>query len=134
MVIGVGEQRNEIFLYRLLQLSSLVAYSVRPKDSFDLWHARLGHPSSFVVNKFIGTSSLNTKNYTICLHVKQTMDVFHLSKKNASETFDLIRCDLWSLYNVVSTCEEKYFLTILDDCFDLCGSICLSKTEKLLIF
>lgn len=49
-------QRNEIFFYKHLQLSSLYAYSSIIYHLSILWHVRLGHPSDFVVNKFLGFS------------------------------------------------------------------------------
>lgn len=51
---------------------------------FDLWHVRLGQPSTFVVNKILRQSSLSVSRSNepciICLHAKQTRDIFPLSK------------------------------------------------------
>lgn len=60
--IGMGEWRNEIFIYGLLQLSSLFSYSANSTDSYDLWHGRLGHPSHFVLNEYLGQSQINVSS------------------------------------------------------------------------
>lgn len=58
MPIEVGDQKNEIFLYRPLNLSSLFDRSAQFFYSNSLWHKRLGHPSNFVVEKLLGHSTL----------------------------------------------------------------------------
>lgn len=50
----------------------------------------------------------------ICIHAKQTRDVF-FSNDKASDSFDLIDCDIWDPYPVFTSSGAHYFLTIVDD-------------------
>lgn len=52
-LIEVGEQTNEIFLYRPLNLPSLSAGSAHSSCSRILWHMRLGYCSNLVVDKLL---------------------------------------------------------------------------------
>ncbi|CAH9056431.1 unnamed protein product [Cuscuta europaea] len=46
---------------------------------------------------------------------KQTRDGFVTSSARAVELFELIHCDIWGPYRVVSSCGARYFLTVVDD-------------------
>lgn len=54
-LIGVDKEKNKIFVYIPLKLSSF-SLSTTLSTSTNLWHVRLGHPSDFVVNKLLGHS------------------------------------------------------------------------------
>lgn len=73
MSIGVGERKNEIYLYRPLELSSF-AGSVQVSGSSNLWNKRLGYPLNFVIRKLLGLSPLkhdsNNKLCSVCLCAK----------------------------------------------------------------
>lgn len=60
--IGVGEQRNEVFVYKSLKMPPLYTCSTKASDSRKLWHIQLGHPSNLVVDKLLGHSSLQASN------------------------------------------------------------------------
>lgn len=89
-------------------------------DSWELWHRRMGHPSSRVISYL--SSQLNVGRQMspeivcdICLRAKKTRDSFHDSHNKAAGIFDLIHCDIWGAYRTLSTSGAAYFLTIVDD-------------------
>lgn len=71
-----------------------------------LWHRRLRHPSIRVIDSpsssprlALGRDSLSTDApCEVCLHAKQTRDVFPLSDNKAASLFFLIHCDFWEPY------------------------------------
>ncbi|CAH9113677.1 unnamed protein product, partial [Cuscuta epithymum] len=104
MPIGVGERRGGFTFsgvwikHERMQGSS---------DSRDLWHSRLGHPSMKVLrllgslNKPLLNSDQN-KICDACMRGKQTRDSFDVSNARAVEPFELIHCDVWGPYRVLS--------------------------------
>ncbi|CAH9100668.1 unnamed protein product [Cuscuta europaea] len=118
MPIGVGERRGGVYFFRGLDQAQ--AHAVESSDSGDLWHSRLGHPSIKVM-RLLGYSnktlldSVGNKICDACMRGKQTRDKFVVSRARAVEPFELIHCDVWGPYRVLSTCGARYFLTVVDD-------------------
>nr|KYP63760.1 Retrovirus-related Pol polyprotein from transposon TNT 1-94 [Cajanus cajan] len=117
MLIGVGEQRDGLYFFKGIR--SEKAHKANGTCELNLWHQRMGHPS-FKVTKLASNmrcdnSILKNKPCDVCLRAKQTRDVFPLSTNNASDSFELIHCDLWGPYRTPSSCGASYFLTIMDD-------------------
>ncbi|XP_074306218.1 uncharacterized protein LOC141641459 [Silene latifolia] len=115
--IGAGELRDGLFWIHAGE-KPLAVHTVSGRETFDLWHRRLGHPSHKVVRTIPSFSSLISNKDTVCdaSHLaKQHRDSFVLNNKRASDLFDLIHCDLWGPYRTASSCGAKYFLTIVDD-------------------
>ncbi|CAH9079545.1 unnamed protein product [Cuscuta epithymum] len=84
----------------------------------ELWHQRLGHPSSQVIEKLAPVSGLkHTRGLPcdVCFRAKQTRDSFPTSLNKTHEPFELVHCDLWGPYNTPSSCGARHFLTIVDD-------------------
>ncbi|GKC91697.1 retrovirus-related pol polyprotein from transposon TNT 1-94, partial [Tanacetum coccineum] len=120
MVIGVGEQREGLFF--LKGVAPVRAYKISGIGNYDLWHQRMGHPSSKIIDllpKFNNCTStdnsLKNKACDICFRSKQTRESFTLSDNKATGCFELIHCDLWGPYRTSSSCSARYFLTIVDD-------------------
>ncbi|KAH9689130.1 retrovirus-related pol polyprotein from transposon RE1 [Citrus sinensis] len=117
MLIGAGEQREGLYYFR--DIGSAAALSSVTNRACDLWHRRLGHPSSKVVQllPFIDSASClsSFQNCDVCFRAKQCHDKFVLSNNKASDIFELIHCDLWGPYRTTSSCGAHYFLTIVDD-------------------
>ena len=88
--------------------------------SIDLWHKQLSHPSLQITKLVLEVSvreqktRLN-KSCDVCQRAKQTRDKFLVSENNAKPIFELIHCDLWGSYRIVSSSGASYFLTIVDD-------------------
>ncbi|CAH9098362.1 unnamed protein product, partial [Cuscuta epithymum] len=98
-LIGMGEGRNGLFYLR----DDSFARALTVKDEshnkvVDLWHQRLGHPSSQVIEKLAPMSGL--KNFgvlpcDVCFRARQTRTSFPNSSSRSSGIFELIHCDLW---------------------------------------
>lgn len=119
MVMGAGEECGGVYVLRGV-IGAKSHKAVNNSGSWDLWHRRLGHPSSRVISYLSSTLNIgkqeNSENICdICLRAKQTRDCFHESANKAAGIFDLIHCDLWGAYRVLSTSGAAYFLTIVDD-------------------
>ncbi|CAH9093344.1 unnamed protein product [Cuscuta epithymum] len=116
--IGVGERRGGVYFFRGLDQAR--AYAVGSSDSGDLWHSRLGHPSIKVLRSLghlnkMSLNSVQNKVCDACMRGKQTRDSFIVSSGRAVEPFELIHCDIWGPYRVLSSCGARYFLTVVDD-------------------
>jgi len=118
MVIGAGELREG--LYYLRGRATVATVQTGNEKSFNLWHKRLGHPSSKVLELVpnVGAgkiSSLRNQVCDVCLRAKQTRDKFPTSDNKTLESFQLIHCYLWGPYRTTALCGARYFLTIVDD-------------------
>ncbi|GJS02103.1 ribonuclease H-like domain-containing protein [Tanacetum coccineum] len=86
---------------------------------FELWHCRLGHLANqvlFILGKQLGFSkSDHISSYDICHKAKHTREPFPLSDHKSKFVGDIIHCDVWGLYRVVSKDRFKYFLSLVDD-------------------
>jgi len=52
----------------------------------------------------------------ICVCVQNKVKLIFLAcRSKVNDLFDLVHCDIWTLYKVVSSCGAHYFLTIVDD-------------------
>ncbi|CAH9139697.1 unnamed protein product, partial [Cuscuta epithymum] len=98
MLIGVGERRGGV--YYLCGAESVQASHVAGGTG-ELWHKRMGHPSSRVIqllsvgqNKVAVRSDFN-KSCDICARAKQTREIFNPSLNRALRIFELIHCDVW---------------------------------------
>ena len=82
MLIGAGEQRER--LYFLKGLAPIRAYKTTSIASYELWHRRMGHPSSRVVDLIYEVDSVGrndgvkNKFCDICFRTQQTREVFFL--------------------------------------------------------
>ncbi|XP_055961065.1 uncharacterized protein LOC130015294 [Mercurialis annua] len=89
-----------------------------PIDSSQLWHFRLGHPSTPRLKL------LQASNPNITLPVNNHCDICHLAKQRklpfpTSDTivkniFDVISVDIWGPFRTVSHNGHRYFLSIVD--------------------
>ena len=83
-VIGVGEQCEG--LYFLKGAASVHAFKMNGVTSFELWHRRMGHPSSKVLG-LIPEVVCNNKNENkvcdVCFRAKQTREMFSSSENKA---------------------------------------------------
>ncbi|GJY13199.1 putative RNA-directed DNA polymerase [Tanacetum coccineum] len=85
----------------------------------ELWHCRLGHPADQVLSILGKKLGFSKKGHMspcdICHKAKQTREPFPLSDHKSKSVSDIIHCDVWGPYRVVSKDGFKYFLTIVDD-------------------
>jgi hypothetical protein len=127
--IGLGRKKNGLYF---LQVSAdAVPYSPFPLIAahtavnntpvFDVWHHRLGHPSLsrlFLLKNVISDLVMPSANEhcKVCHISKQKRLPFHTAVHFADLPFDLIHCDIWGPYHVPTIDQQRYFLTIVDDC------------------
>jgi len=117
--IGVREVIGGIFHHKRAPEFEVQVNAV---DTRNLWHKRLGHPSSQVFNIASSSLSINgsfeNKSKEPCdvlFRAKQTCCQLYDSESNASKVFGLTHCDIWGAYGTPSLCVAHYFLTIVDD-------------------
>ncbi|KAL6333340.1 hypothetical protein AAG906_028525 [Vitis piasezkii] len=119
ILIGAGEQREG--LYFLKGVAPIRAYKTTSIAFYELWHRRMGHPSSRVVDVIYEVDSVGrndgvkNKFCDICFRAQQTREVFFSSDNKAKECFDLIHCDLWGAYRVLASCGEDEDLYMQND-------------------
>lgn len=86
------------------------------------WHSRLGHPSTKVLHSlhshlYIDTSASDNKTPCyVCSLAKQRRLPFVSHHTVTTCAFELIYCDIWGSYHVPTHNNQKYFLTLVDDC------------------
>ena len=124
MKIGIIEARHG--LYHLIpdQLTTKTICStvVHPKCNIlpiDLWHFRMGHPSTERLQcmKSYYPILSNDKSFTCntCHYAKHKKLPFPSSISHASHVFDLLHMDIWGPCSKPSMHGHKYFLTIVDN-------------------
>ena len=96
--IGVGKQQQGV---RFFKDDLLAKVQVNSAISYNLWHRRMGHPSS---QTLLSLSNNISDNFTrinksdlcdVCLRAKQTRVPFSTSSNKASKPFELVHHDIW---------------------------------------
>ncbi|KAG7553171.1 Reverse transcriptase RNA-dependent DNA polymerase [Arabidopsis thaliana x Arabidopsis arenosa] len=118
MLIGAGEEQNGLYFFR--EVKAVGAVSLHVAVTVDIWHRRLGHPSSQVISLIPGIHvsrgrEVSSSVCEVCFRAKQTRDCFPTSINKTTEIFQLIHCDVWGPYRTPSSSGARYFLTIVDD-------------------
>ncbi|KAL1192817.1 Retrovirus-related Pol polyprotein from transposon TNT 1-94 [Cardamine amara subsp. amara] len=116
ILIGAGKQCNGLYFFRGVAVAAAMQGS--NLESMEVWHCRLGHPSSKALKllQFSDfSSSFDSKKCDVCIRAKQTKESFPLSMNKSSSIFEMVHCDLWSPYRTPAICGSRYFLTIVDD-------------------
>ena len=88
--------------------------------SLALWHAQLGHASSFRVQQLasrglLGSVSIENFDCISCQLGKQLALPFNTSESISTNIFDLIHSDVWRLFSVSSIGGSRYFVVFVDD-------------------
>lgn len=118
-MIGKGNKIEGLFV--LQNLLPDTAASVN-QIGFQIWHRRLGHPSMPVIKSLESvlpmnfTGSSTTVPCHICHLAKQKRIPFVSSSVKSLHAFDLIHCDIWGPYHVPTYNNQRFFLTLVDDC------------------
>jgi hypothetical protein len=125
----LARRKHELYILQLTDSSprlsipcstSLALNSNANKDGFDVWHHRLGHPStsrlqllSHVINNLAAPSV--PQHCNICNLSKMKRLPFPTSVHVSISPFDLIHCDIWGPFHIPTVNNQRYFLTIVDD-------------------
>ncbi|KAK3009463.1 hypothetical protein RJ639_013409 [Escallonia herrerae] len=114
--IGLGKIHQGVFVFQPLSTTTVAA--VYESESYELWHRRMGHPSSqpliHLPTVLVVSSSLKTI-CDVCCRAKHNRTVFPDSTSRAMDIFGLVHCDIWGPYRVSTISGAKYFLIIVDD-------------------
>ncbi|KAL0303104.1 UNVERIFIED_CONTAM: Retrovirus-related Pol polyprotein from transposon RE2 [Sesamum radiatum] len=83
----------------------------------NLWHRRLGHTSTLVLNHldFLKDVKTSLNICEVCPLAKQHRLDFPVSSTKTSNIFDLVHMDIWGPYNQHSLSQCTYMLTLVDD-------------------
>ena len=137
--IGLGREQNGLYLLENIftnkDLSHIPAlpFCHSVCSQLDLWHFKLGHPSSGkleFLNKIAPFVQCNKNAHCdVCPIAKQKRLPFFSSNNIFALPFDLVHCDLWSPFYIPTVEGYKYFLTIVDD-FSRCTWIYLLKSKS----
>ncbi|KAL4387508.1 hypothetical protein GQ457_09G027200 [Hibiscus cannabinus] len=111
MMIGAGEQRGELYYFHTM--TTTTAMKMSGQSTFDMWHKRLGHLSSKVVELIpnVGlnkNSNLWNKTCEVCHRAKQTRDSFPVSRDKSSDIFQLI-------HSITTDIEPRTFVEAMKD-------------------
>lgn len=87
---------------------------------YTMWHYRLGHPHNEALKAALAHCKIPVPNKTVdnfcsaCCLGKVHRVPSHTSTSVYSVPFELLYCDLWGLAPLVSSCDYRYMLTIVD--------------------
>ncbi|KAL9293163.1 putative RNA-directed DNA polymerase [Arabidopsis thaliana] len=132
-LIGAGEQENGLYFLRGVGVAAVV-HSM-DSSSMEVWHSRLGHPSSKAMDmlKFLDFSTkFDSKACEVCLRAKQTRESFPLSYNKTNVAFELIHCDLWVLIVHLPFVALNTFSPYLTTIREQSGFTCYIPNKKLL--
>lgn len=81
MLIGAGKQLNGLYFFRGMEAVAAIQGLANPPA--EIWHRRLGHPSSKTLEKMaisdLSSSAFDSKICDICIRAKKTRDSFSSS-------------------------------------------------------
>ena len=99
------------------KISDNIVYNSVTLNSTQLWHSRLGHPSTFILNKvpLVTPNSVTFDACDICHYFKQHRLAFPHSTFQSTCVFELIHLDVWGPYRQATHNNYSYFLTVVDD-------------------
>ena len=82
----------------------------------ELWHCRLGHPSSQHMGKIQGLPCKAPNTIcSICPQAKQHRNSFSFSNSVTTKPFELLHVDIWGPYRIPTYDGFRLFLSIVDD-------------------
>lgn len=84
---------------------------------------------SALMNQIVGLHSLNKDACDVCYMSKQHRQSFPTSSIQINAPFELIHCDLWRPYTVVTAESLSFFPTIVDD-YIRCTWVYLLKSKS----
>ncbi|KAK4388552.1 Retrovirus-related Pol polyprotein from transposon RE2 [Sesamum angolense] len=125
--LAVGKQKGNLYFLDTSSFDSAVinSYINNRNNCFTsqvcnrpLWHNRLGHPSSIVLQHIPEIKHLTEtqpNDCCICPLAKQHRLSFPSSITRSKHMFELIHTDVWGPYKIASLTNCNYFLTIVDD-------------------
>ena len=118
--IGIANTEAGLYLLQDVFEEKVRVHEVHAAVSFQQWHKRLGHTAAEKIKSISSSLHLNKVDEkhicTICPLAKQKRLSFKSANNVAKIPFELIHCDLWGPYHLPDHKENRYFVTIVDDC------------------
>jgi Integrase core domain/gag-polypeptide of LTR copia-type/GAG-pre-integrase domain len=109
--IGEGSLKEGLYVLESGQL----ALSAKDTLNTELWHKRLGHPSSLVLKNLNLPFAHDFNNCEPCQFAKMHRLPFPEHSGKSDDIFDLIHSDVWGNAPVMSREGFKYFVIFIDD-------------------
>ncbi|PRQ55598.1 putative RNA-directed DNA polymerase [Rosa chinensis] len=139
--LSQGPVRDGVYPIHFNSSSSLLHSTPSPQSpqvqsasllSSDVWHARLGHANSQVVNKVLQAIKVPaaTSKHSLCVYCMQGKAhrlPFSPSSSICSGPLQLLHADVWGPASISSTLGHRYFLSLVDDWSKFCWIIPLFK-------
>ncbi|KAK7287237.1 hypothetical protein RIF29_00393 [Crotalaria pallida] len=119
--VGKGYCDQGLFVLNIDNMNEIVSSSVYLIDSYDMWHARLGHVSLNYIKKMqalgliSGVSNACLNKCEICLESKSTKKSHNNNFQRETELLNLIHTDLGDLKQTITRGGKKYYVTFIDD-------------------
>lgn len=102
-------------IFSSIGLSDVPPISYNVTLNHVVWHLRLAHPSSGVIQyTSFSCTKINASPCNVCSLTKSHKQNFHSKHVSASHIFDLIYKNIWTSPVVAST-GAKYFLLLIED-------------------
>ena len=145
MYVGKGYLADGLFKLNVMVTNALnnnnnnaSAYIV---DSFNLWHARLGHVNKRSIHRMVNLNLLPKfdinmhEKCEVCSESKFARQSFKSIQERSNELLSLIHSDLCDFKTIPTRGGKNYFITFIDDCSKYCYVYLLhSKDEALNMF
>uniref|UniRef100_A0A803P2C0 Integrase catalytic domain-containing protein n=1 Tax=Cannabis sativa TaxID=3483 RepID=A0A803P2C0_CANSA len=111
------------YFSNLVESSSKSVFSVNQShvNQKDIWHRRLGHPSSKVLSQVLSMANVkvhineNQLFCEACQYGKSHALPFKTSNNRATKVLELIHTDLWGPSPVMSNTNLRYYIHFVDD-------------------
>ncbi|XP_055826323.1 uncharacterized protein LOC129894684 [Solanum dulcamara] len=117
-VLGIGKEKEGMYILKESIKSTINAVVSENADA-KLWHLRLGHPSTGIMQDIKSLKHFSDKNMShnceICPLAKQCRLKFPVSNSKTLRVFELIHVDVWGSYSKPTPNRKNYFVTIVDD-------------------
>jgi hypothetical protein len=119
--VGKGYCNHGLFVLNVAEnMNENASSSAYLLDSYDLWHARLGHVSQSYLKKMNSLGLISSSNYSsmnkceVCVEAKITKKTC-TSVKRETDLLNLMHTDLGDLKQTMTRGGKKYYVTFIDD-------------------